>query len=197
MKGKKLSDEEGRSVTPRLYILKIKLLGSKPPIWRRLAVSGDITLFELHHIIQAAMGWENYHLYEFIINKVSYGDTEDEFDFGPPVRSDRKTLLQDVISQPKKKFRYIYDFGDDWQHEILVEKITLPEPKQRYPSCLAGARACPPEDCGGIWGYEELLEIMDDPDHPEYEERLEWLGDNFDPEAFDLAAVNQRLAKFQ
>jgi len=195
MKGKKKSDEEGRLVSPRLYILKITLLGSQPPIWRRLAVPGDTTLFLLHHIIQAAMGWENDHLHEFIINKVRYGD--DEFDFGPEVISDRETLLQDVITRARKKFRYVYDFGDGWQHEILVEKITVPEAGQRYPYCLDGARACPPEDCGGIWGYEDLLAIINDPDHPDYKERLEWLGDNFDPEAFDLAAVNKELASFQ
>ncbi len=197
MQSQKMLDEQGRLDAPRLFLLKITLLDSKPAIWRRFAVKGDITLFKLHNIIQRAMGWENFHLHEFIINKVRYGEVGDDFDFGPPLISDKRTLLQDVISRAKTKFRYIYDFGDDWQHEILVEKIMLPEAKQLYPYRLDGARACPPEDCGGVWGYEHLLDIINNPNHPESEESREWLGEGFDPEAFDLAAVNKKLARFK
>ncbi len=186
---------DGRQVAPKIFLLRITLLGSEPPIWRRVAVQGDVSLFELHQIIQVAMGWENYHLHEFTIKGQNYGDPDNELDLGPSIVNDKQILLQQVISRARAKFHYLYDFGDDWQHEIVVEKITAPEEGRRYPFCLGGARACPPEDCGGIWGYEELLHIISDPNHPEHHEHLEWLGGPFDPEAFDLETVNKLLAR--
>jgi len=105
--------------------------------------------------------------------------------------------LRDVLKRARSKFHYIYDFGDNWEHEIIVEKITPLDAGRHYPCCLAGERACPPEDCGGVWGYKDLLDITSTPDHPDYEELREWLGEHFDPEAFDLEAVNRSLKRLK
>jgi hypothetical protein len=135
------------------------------------------------------MGWDNYHLHVFNAGGEEYGDADPELG----IRSDGRVKLNDVVRGPKARLQYTYDFGDDWEHLIEVEKALEPEPGVRYPVCIAGKRACPPEDCGGIWGYEELLEVLKDPQHEEYEERLEWLGGAFDPEAFSLEEANARL----
>ena len=135
------------------------------------------------------MGWENYHLHQFIVGNAYFGEPDPDFD----AEDDRKVKLIQIVRTEKQKFTYEYDFGDDWRHEILVEKIHQPEPRVRYPVCLKGKRACPPEDCGGVWGYDDLLEIIKDPDNEEYEEMMDWLGGEFDPEAFDLDSINQRL----
>jgi hypothetical protein len=175
-----------------IYQLKITLKGSKPPIWRRVEVPGTITLAALHHVIQAAMGWYDSHLHQFEVGDTTYGDREMLEDLD--VRNSRTIRLNQIAPAVKAKFSYLYDFGDNWDHAILVEKITPPEPTARYPRCIAGKRACPPEDCGGIWGYAELLEALANPEHPEHEDMLEWVGEPIDPEAFDLAEVNARLA---
>lgn len=174
-----------------IYQIKVTLQNSKPPIWRRLLVPGDTTLADLHDIIQVAMGWEDYHLHQFIIQGEYYGEPspDDLFD----VHDERKVTLRQIAPHEGFRFRYEYDFGDGWLHQILVEKILPPEPGQFYPVCIAGKQACPPEDVGGIWGYYEFLEAIQDPDHPEHEDYLEWIGGEFDPEAFDLEAVNQGL----
>jgi len=181
-----------------IYQLKLTLKDSKPPIWRRIQVSGDISLHRLHKIIQAAMGWLDYHLYQFTIANFVYGipDPEDD-DWGMPVDDSRKIRLNKLLSREKTKIRYEYDFGDGWVHHILVEKIIPPAPGVNYPVCLAGKRACPPEDCGGIWGYEELLDIIGNPRHKEYKEMMEWLGGSFDAEEFDLESINEALSEFR
>jgi hypothetical protein len=138
------------------------------------------------------MGWYNSHLHDFRIGDVSYSDPRMMQELSD--RDEWTALLEEVAPRPKSRLRYTYDFGDSWEHEILVEAITAPEPDKRYPVCVTGKRACPPEDCGGVWGYADLLEAIADPANPEHEELLEWLGDPFDPEAFDVAEVNQRLA---
>ncbi|MBM4287775.1 MAG: plasmid pRiA4b ORF-3 family protein [Deltaproteobacteria bacterium] len=197
MKSRKLKDKGDKSAAPKIYHLKIALNGSEPPIWRLVAVKGNVSLDKLHRIIQCAMGWENYHLHEFIIKGERIGTVDLDFDSDPDVVDEKQVLLQDVVKQARSKFSYVYDFGDDWEHEIVVKKITPPEENRHYPCCLAGERACPPEDSGGIWGYEELLDITSNPDHPDYEEMREWLGEGFDPGAFDLAAVNLALQRFK
>jgi hypothetical protein len=157
-----------------------------------------VTLLKLHRILQEVMGWYDSHLHQFLIGGDYYATRSLEWDgFGPPVISERSTRLEDVISGQKMKFRYEYDFGDGWEHEILVEKVLPPEDGVRYPVCIAGARACPPEDCGGPPGYANLLEIIMDPKHGEYESTLEWLGGDFDPEAFDLKKTNKYLGKLK
>lgn len=254
---------------PRVYQLKITLKYSEPPIWRRVQVPADITLGDLHYVIQIAMGWEGDHMHEFTIKKVNYGppetdygmefillgaaeqitappqaaldeaddedeededEWEDENDYGS--KNENKVKLNQVVTRVRTKFSYLYDFGDSWQHEIEVEKILPAEPEMHYPVCFAGERACPPEDIGGMWRYQNMLEVLADPNHPDREEILEWLGDTgiflvdeyaggneeateasedgyegegedeeedfvFDPEKFDLEAVNQKLARMQ
>lgn len=172
------------------YRLKVTLQGSKPPIWRRLEVAGSTTLARLHEIIQVSMGWTNSHLHQFEVGGESFSDPEFELD---DARSERGTRLNQVASAPKDRFMYEYDFGDGWQHVILVEQIGPPAPGVGYPRCVTGKRACPPEDVGGIWGYAEFLDALRDPEHPEHETMVEWSGGDFDPEAFDVDAVNAAL----
>lgn len=176
-----------------IYQLKVTLQHSKPPIWRRLQVPSDIGLTKLHRVIQTAMGWEDYHLHQFIVGNQSYGVPDP--DFMDDIKSERTVKLNKVLTQPKAKIIYEYDFGDSWQHEILLETILEPEPEAVYPRCLTGKRACPPEDCGGVWGYERFLATISDPNDPEHAELLEWVGGEFDPEAFDCAGVNRKLQK--
>jgi hypothetical protein len=187
---------KGKEAKPGpIYQLKITLRGSKPPIWRRVQVSGDITLYKLHQVIQVAMGWTDSHLHQFTAGGIDYGESAPEW--GMEVKSERRAHLNQVAPAEKARFTYEYDFGDSWDHEILVEKIVPPEPGVHYPTCLTGKRACPPEDVGGIWGYEGFLESLRDPKHPEHDEYLEWVGGEFDPEAFDCAGVNAVLQQLR
>lgn len=174
-----------------IYQIKVTLRRSKPPIWRRLLVSSEITLFDLHKIIQIAMGWTNSHLHQFIIADEYYSIPSEE-DW-QPVIDERKYQLAVIAPTERFKFIYEYDFGDSWEHEILVEKILTVDPKVEYPYCVKGQRACPPEDVGGVWGYEEFLEAMKNPKHEEHESYVEWWGGIFDPEALDLDEINQGL----
>jgi len=178
-----------------IYQLKVTLRGSKPPIWRRLQVRSDITLAKLHQILQVAMGWTDSHMHQFIVGGTYYGVPSKELDLD--VKSERTAKLDRIAPAEKSHFGYEYDFGDDWIHEVLVEKILPPAEGVHYPVCITGKRAGPPEDCGGIWGYEELLAAIRDPQNPEHEEMLEWVGDDFDPEAFDLDAVNAELRQLR
>lgn len=176
-----------------IYQLKITLRGIRPPVWRRVEVPGEFTLRRLHDVIQAAMGWFDCHLHQFTIGEVSYGEPDP--DGWNEFRDDRKSRLRQVVRREQARFLYEYDFGDSWEHEILVEKIAAPEAGARYPRCIAGRRSAPPEDSGGAWGYAELLVVLADPKHPEHEEMKEWAGERFDPERFELEAVNRVLAR--
>lgn len=180
-----------QSTIKSIYQLKISLKGSRPPIWRRVQVNSDITLAKLHQIVQAAMGWQDYHLHTFLIQGEEYGQPQPEYDFN--VRDEKRVKLSQIAMQEKVKFVYTYDMGDDWEHEILVEKILPPDPQIVYPICLKGKGACPPEDCGGVWGYKDLLTVLQQPEHPEYASMLEWVDDDFDPNFFDLDDVNELL----
>lgn len=176
-----------------VYQIKVTLKGIKPPIWRRIEVTSDITLHKLHRILQVVMGWDDYHLHQFTIGWEHYGVPDP--DYSPEFMDDKKTRLHQVVHTEKTKFLYEYDFGDSWEHEILVEKILPVEEGKCYPVCVKGKRACPPEDVGGIWGYAEFLDAIEDPEHTEHKKMLEWAGGSFDSEAFDLDAVNQALKK--
>ena len=180
-----------------IYQLKITLKNIRPPIWRRVLVPGYYTLRQLYVVIQVAMdGWNGGHLHEFEIDEQHYGEPPAPGEgWGVAIVDEARVKLSNVVRGEKAKFLYTYDFGDDWQHEILVEKILPVDAKINYPICLKGKRACPPEDCGGSWGYAELLEILADPTHPEYEERCEWLIEDFDAEFFDIESVNTDLAR--
>jgi hypothetical protein len=175
-----------------IYRMKVTLKGSKPPIWRRIEVPANITLAGLDRVIQAAMGWDGAHLHQFLIDGEYYSDPRFELD---DIINENQVRLDKLVPFEKSKFLYEYDFGDDWQHTILVEKILPAEDGKLYPLCVTGKRACPPEDVGGIWGYEEFLEAIGDPKHPEHESMLEWVGGSHDPEAFDLEAVNALLRR--
>lgn len=182
----------------QIYQLKITLLDSKPAIWRRVQVPNDINLAKLHQAIQSVMGWEDAHLHQFKVGKTYYGTTYPDDSAGmPETRDERKARLSELVSRPKAKFVYEYDFGDSWEHEIVLEKILPAEPGVTYPVCTDGKRACPPEDCGGVWGYENLLEVIQDPKHPEHEDMLEWIGGSFDPEAFDVEGANRALRRIR
>ena len=176
-----------------VYQIKVTLKGSKPPIWRRMQVASDTTLVQLHRIVQRVMGWAGSHLYQFVIGNVAYGDPGmlGELD----AKDGRTVTLETIVRREKDKFLYEYDFGDSWEHELLVETRLPLEEGKRYPICLAGKRACPPEDCGGIWGYASFLEAIRDPEHPEHDEMLEWVGSEFDPDAFDLDEINRELPR--
>jgi hypothetical protein len=180
-----------------VYQLKVTLDDSKPPIWRRVLVSEKVTLYELHQIIQIVMGWTNSHLHMFLLGEQIYGDpADDEFgDLG--TKNETRYRLNQLGLHEKSKFSYEYDFGDSWDHTILVEKILPEEKGARYPVCVKGKRACPPEDVGGVWGYDDFLQAVTDPEHEEHDEYLEWIGDDFDPEAFDLDEVNEVLNTFK
>jgi hypothetical protein len=180
--------------TARIYQIKVTLKWSKPPIWRRLQVRGDTKLGKLHQILQITMGWWDEHLHAFEAGGVAYGEPDP--DFPSDLRQERNVRL-DKIAQEGDTFRYEYDFGDSWVHEMKVEKMLNPEPGVRYPRCLAGKRACPPEECGGVPGYERMLEIVANPKDEEHEEIVEWLGGEFDPEAFDLDGVNDELRRLR
>jgi hypothetical protein len=171
-----------------IYQLKITLSQIKPPIWRRVQVK-DGSLLKLHEVIQAAMGWTDTHLWAFDIDGVDFGeDPEGEMDLA----SARKAKLGRFVADGVKKFPYIYDFGDNWEHVIQLEKVLSADPAVKYPWCVDGRRACPPEDCGGPWGYGDLLEAIKNPG--KNQELVEWAGGEFDPDRFELAEVNQALA---
>lgn len=176
----------------QIYQIKVTLKGSKPPIWRRIQVPCNITLAELHRILQAVMGWWDYHLHQFIVGRTYYGVPHPDYYDYMEMRDESQVRLNQIADKGSK-FVYEYDFGDSWEHVLLVEKVLEPEPDRQYPVCIKGKRACPPEDVGGIWGYYSFLEAIQNPDHPEHEDYLEWVGGEFDPEAFDLDEVNAAL----
>jgi hypothetical protein len=174
--------------------LKITLKNSKPPIWRRILIEKNTTFEDLHYTIQDAMGWQNCHLYEFGDDNTIIGeeDSEDDF-FEKETIYSSKITLKDFFTSLKQKITYTYDFGDSWDHEILVEKFLNQEKGIDYPVCIKGKNNCPPEDCGGLWGFYSLLEIINDKKHPEREKTLGWLGKDYDPKHFNLEEINERL----
>lgn len=173
-----------------IYQIKVTLHHSPPPIWRRIQLKGDTKLGELHDVLQIVMGWSNSHLHVFRVGRISYGEPDPHF---PDDTIDERDICLDKIATEGDTFIYEYDFGDSWEHEIKVEKILSAEPGAHYPVCLAGERACPPEDCGGIFRYQWMLEVLGDPNHEEYAEVMEWVGDDFDPGALDIDAINGEL----
>ncbi len=178
-----------------VHQLKITLKYVRPPIWRRVLVPSEMRLSDSHDVIQIAMGWEDSHLHQFEVGETYYAlpDPEEDDFWGSRSEDEAKVKLRDVAPREKDKLRYDYDFGDGWEHSIVVEKVLPREKGRRYPVCLAGRRACPPEDCGGPHGYGNLLEALQDPKHPDHEDLTEWIGGEFDSEAFDLEAVNKLL----
>jgi len=174
-----------------LYQLKITLLGTKPPIWRRVIVEPETRLKDLHKIIQCVMGWANCHLHQFRCNDECYAASSqdqiaDSTDYS-------KIRLQALIKSEADRLIYDYDFGDGWEHTIVLEKKVPRETIPAIPLCTAGKRNCPPEDCGGIPGFYNLLEILSDPRHDEYDDMIDWLDEDYNPEEFDIDSVNLML----
>ncbi|MBU0968977.1 MAG: plasmid pRiA4b ORF-3 family protein [Proteobacteria bacterium] len=192
-------NKKTKKILPDVYQLKISLLGTDPVVWRRLQVPGSFSLAKLHTVIQLSMGWDDCHMHQFIIGKELYGQPSAEEDWeGIKVFDERKTKLGDLKTKIKKKFIYEYDFGDSWQHEIKVEKvIAAKETILKHPILLAGERACPPEDVGGIPGYEEFLAALKNPEDAENAEILEWYGEEYNPDHVGLEEINILLKKLR
>jgi len=175
-----------------LYEVKVQLQDINPPIWRLLRVRPQIRLPRFHKILQKAMGWTNSHLHLFEIDGKDYGESDFEWDFD--VEDYAQIKLEDVFSAGRQSFLYEYDLGDSWRHEITLLKTVEGEPGERI-ACIDGARACPPEDCGGASGYSYLLEALADPRHEDHDMMMEWTGGKFDPEAFDVTRVDRALKR--
>jgi len=187
-----IADPSGQTA----YRLRITLQGLHPPIWRRIVVPGDITLDRLHDVIQIVFDWLDNHLHRFEIDGVEYTEGPEE-DPDWKAEEEGEFLLCDLVAQPRQTFLYEYDFGDGWRLDILVEKIdTIPEDYELDLGCLAGERAAPPDDVGGLGGYEHFLAAVNDPGHPEHDRYLRWWGGSFDPEELDLDFVNSELTKW-
>ncbi len=174
--------------------IKVKLLGvAKPPVWRRLQLRADTRLDELHEILQAALGWQNYHMHVFTFADEEFGVRDPELG-----HADERKVTLGELTDIGARFRYTYDFGDDWEHEILVEDLLDPDPEAHYPILVASKGACPPEDCGGTWGYTNLKAILADPSHDEHQDMLEWLrltdASEFDPTAVPTEDIDYELA---
>ena len=182
-------------------VLEIALPYLKPRIWRTFVVPGGIKLSRLHDVIQVVMGWTNSHLHSFHFGDGEYGVPDDDFAFDPgatesDVRDEREHRLRDLIKAKGDEFSYIYDFGDSWEHTIVVKAIRPSDEPLKAAICTGGARACPPEDCGSYPGYEELLKVLRNPKHPEHESMRDWAGD-YDPSRFILAEVNRQLKRIR
>jgi hypothetical protein len=184
-----------KAATSGIYQLKITLKNAKPPIWRRIEVTSETKLDSLAMIILAVMGWDNSHLHQFIVGHTYYSmpDPDDMMDS----LDERKYTLAQILPKEKAQCIFEYDFGDGWEHELFVEKVLEAEPKVKYPRCTAGKMACPPEDCGGVWGYMNLIEILKDSEHEEHETYVDWLGlesgEDFDPKEFSVEVADERL----
>ena len=176
-----------------VYELKITLRGSNPAIWRRIQVPGRIQLSRLHDVFQVVMGWTDSHLHHFVDAPIVYSVPSGDDYPGEERLDERRFRLADVARHEKASFIYEYDFGDSWVHEVVVEKTLPADPNKKYAVCLHGENACPPEDCGGIWGYYELLKAVKNPKHKEHQEMIDWLGGQFDPGHFDLQNINAKL----
>lgn len=179
--------------------LTVSLHQSTPLIWRSIVVNKQTTFFELHHIIQIAMGWQNYHMFDFNLDGYRVGMIqENDLGYGNNQLLDAtKTFLTDIISLEKDTFEYNYDFGDAWLHDVVVEQLKDNQTGTNYPACIDGQYNCPPEDCGGIVGFYHLLNILADKKHPEYKDSKNWIGKKYNPESFDLVKINRQLKQLK
>ncbi|MFQ5597435.1 MAG: plasmid pRiA4b ORF-3 family protein [Nitrospiria bacterium] len=177
------------------YQLKIGLQGAKPPIWRRFLIANSVVLPKFHEVIQRIMGWTDSHLHQFIAGEQCFGTPDPEFGFSEVLDESRYKLSQ-LLKNEKDSIIYEYDFGDGWEHKITLEKILTFDRKTILPLCTKAKGACPPEDIGGVWGYHDFLEALKDRTHPEHEAYKEWVGDGFDPSAYDIKGVNKVLAEY-
>lgn len=175
-----------------MFQLKVRLEGIEPEIWRRIVIPASSTLADLHAVIQGAMGWQDSHLHMFVIEGKRY-EVPDDSGFGSDAESYDESLYElGDLTSIGTAFSYIYDFGDDWKHEVLVEDEVEAQDREQDPKCTAGERACPPEDSGGPYGYPEFLEALTDPAHPDHEDRVDW-ANGFEPEAFNVQQANNLI----
>jgi hypothetical protein len=174
--------------------LRISLDHVEPEVWRRVVVPSAIGLPDLAGVFEVAMGWDGSHLHQFVVAGISFAPPDDDNEWTIDYR---KITLQQVARFPGSVLSWHYDFGDGWTHTVLVETSGRPDPAVVGPVVLDGAMACPPEDCGGPFGYAQMLEAAADPRHEEHDDVLDWLGDDFDPAVFDPGAVNARLRPFR
>ncbi|MDG4766965.1 plasmid pRiA4b ORF-3 family protein [Solwaraspora sp. WMMD406] len=177
----------------QIFRLKVTLTDVTPSVWRRLLVPGGYTLDRVHRVIQHAMGWHDCHLHSFEIDGAQYGVPDPD---GELLLRDELDVRLDVVAGKGARLRYTYDFGDWWEHDVVVEDVSLAEPDVRYPLCLDGAGGCPPEDVGGAYGYAEFLAAVADPAHPRHADMIAWAGPRFDPHTFDPARVTTLLRRF-
>jgi hypothetical protein len=178
------------------YQLRISLKEANPPIWRSILVPAQFTLAQLHQVIQIAMGWGDSQVHLFEIGGRFYGSTQFDRRAGGPVNLDeRRFKLRNVFIFERQRGRYTYDFREDWEHELFVERLVQFRPTPPLPTCISGQRACPPEDCGGIWGYAMVCEAIAHPDESQLAEFAAWIEPGFDPEKFDCSKVNHQLAR--
>ncbi len=192
-----MADPGPASIAPRPYFggpsvhtLRIELLYVEPTVWRRFVVPSETKLPKFNRMLEAAMGWEGYHLHMFEIADLRFGVLDEDDD---DVIDERRITVKQLLPRVGSQVRWAYDFGDNWQHDVVVEAVEEPSPDARYPICTGGERACPPEDCGGVGGYEELREVLADPCHDEHEHLREWAGAGFDADAFDQMSVTKHL----
>ncbi|SDY45611.1 pRiA4b ORF-3-like protein [Micromonospora pattaloongensis] len=180
-------------MTRQIFQLKVSLPDVTPAVWRRVLVPGGYTLDRLHRVIQHAMGWQDYHLHSFDIDGLQYGEPDPD---GELALRDELDVRLDMVAAKGSRFLYTYDFGDWWEHEVVVEDVFGPEPDERYPICVDGEWACPPEDVGGAFGYTEFLAALADPGHPEHEPMRGWIGRPFHAAAFEPDRVTTLLRRF-
>ncbi|MBN2513612.1 MAG: plasmid pRiA4b ORF-3 family protein [Sedimentisphaerales bacterium] len=178
----------------KIYQLEIWLNEIEPRIWRKIEVAADIRLDKLHNVIQDVMGWTDTHLHSFNAGEDEYGmpDPDDDI-FDEGMLDERKARLTDLVGRCKDRFVYVYDFGDNWEHTVELVEIKDPQKGMKYPVCLDGRRACPPEDCGGPWGYSEMVDVLKGKNSKKKKELVDWLGYEFDPEEFHADEVNDLL----
>lgn len=181
-----------RAVPKTVHRLKVTLRAVRPPVWRRIEVRSTTKLSDLAWVLESAMGWDGSHLHMFEAGRNRYGAPDPE-GWGPSVLDERKHSLGAVLPREGSKLRFDYDFGDGWEHDVVVEAIAPVDRGVQYPQCVGGRRACPPEDCGGPWGYQELLEALADPKHERHEDLLEWIGGDFDSAEFDVDATTSAM----
>ncbi len=188
-----------------VYQVKITLKNLTPPIWRRILVSSETTLAQFHPILQTVMGWEDSHLYVFKAGSVQFTYPYEPGDLEEMTAVDARAVKLIHLVPGHRPFHgqfhyvleYEYDLGDGWEHELVFEDVLAPDPNQKLPLCLAGERACPPEDVGGVRGYADFLDAIRLRDHPEHDQYMEWSGGSFDPERFNMKAVNSALRKLK
>jgi hypothetical protein len=175
----------------KIFQLKVSLIGSKPPIWRRLLVTDSTDLAEFHDIVQTVMGWTDSHLHQFVVGDVRYGIPDPDWD--DETICEKDVRIGSALKKPKDWLVYEYDFGDGWEHRVELEKVLPFSPDTDTPVCTGGKNSCPPEDVGGVWGYSDFLEAYKDSSHPEHENVMEWVGEYFDPNEFNIDVVNALL----